>query len=71
MSGDEELRERLHEYVTVGANFTMEGDVDLVGGQQKVARFGPFTIECDEPEALGGEGTAPQPLQYFLAAIPF
>lgn len=71
MSGDEELRERLHEYVTVGADFTMGGDVCLVDGQRKTARFGPFTIECDEPEALGGTGTAPQPLQYFLAAIPF
>lgn len=71
MSQQEELRERLHQYVTVGADFTMEGDVDLVSGQHKVGRFGPFTIECDEPEALGGTNTAPQPLQYFLAAIPF
>lgn len=71
MSGEEEIRERLHEYVTVGANFTMGGDVDLVSGQQKTGHFGPFTIECDEPEALGGTGSAPQPLQYFLAAIPF
>ena len=50
---------------------TFEGDVDLVDGQRKVARFGPFTIECDEPEAIGGSGTAPQPLHYFLASIPF
>jgi len=71
MSNDEELRDRLHKYVTVGTNFTFEGDVDLVEGQRKVARFGPFTIECDEPEAIGGSGTAPQPLHYFLAAIPF
>ena len=29
------------------------------------------SIVCDEPPFLGGEGTAPQPLQYFLAGTAF
>ncbi len=32
---------------------------------------GRFTIVSDEGAALGGQGTAPAPLQYFLAAIAF
>ena len=33
--------------------------------------MGAFTVECDEPARLGGAGTAPQPLQYFLAGTAF
>lgn len=32
---------------------------------------GKFTIYCDEPEAIGGHGTAPAPLHYFAASIAF
>ena len=32
---------------------------------------GKFTIYCDEPEAIGGNGTAPAPLHYFAASILF
>ena len=32
---------------------------------------GRFTIYCDEPESIGGHGTAPAPLHYFAASILF
>jgi len=32
---------------------------------------GSFTIYCDEPPAIGGNGTAPAPLHYFAASILF
>ena len=35
------------------------------------AAHGKFTIYCDEPEAIGGNGTAPAPLHYFAASILF
>ncbi len=33
--------------------------------------FGGVSLVSDEGESLGGEGTAPAPLQYFLAGIGF
>ncbi len=36
-----------------------------------VETMGAFTVESDEPARLGGKGTAPQPLQYFLAGTAF
>ena len=45
-------------------------DPDKVEAAKGAAK-GTFTIDCDEPDRLGGTGTAPQPLQYFLAGIAF
>ncbi len=45
-------------------------DPDKVAAAQGATK-GTFTIDCDEPDRLGGTGTAPQPLQYFLAGIAF
>ncbi len=33
--------------------------------------IGRFTIECDEPPRMGGNGSAPQPMQYLLASVAF
>ena len=33
------------------------------------ARFGSFTVETDQPQTVGGEGTAPTPFQVFLASL--
>ena len=33
------------------------------------ARFGPFTVETDQPKSHGGEDTAPTPFQLFLASL--
>lgn len=46
-------------------------DCEMVEGQKKVGHVQGFTVECDESERLGGEGTAPSPLGYFTAAIGF
>jgi uncharacterized OsmC-like protein len=41
------------------------------GNLIKEARVGKFTFSCDEGEFLGGDGTAPNPLAYFVASIGF
>ncbi|MBI4493737.1 MAG: hypothetical protein HY690_13175 [Chloroflexi bacterium] len=37
----------------------------------KEVQIGPFRFRSDEPERMGGGGEAPQPLQYFVAAVGF
>jgi uncharacterized OsmC-like protein len=37
----------------------------------KEARVGKFSFTCDEAEFLGGDGSAPNPLAYFVASIGF
>jgi uncharacterized OsmC-like protein len=32
-------------------------------------RLGAYRVEVDEPPALGGEGTAPNPVEYYLASL--
>ena len=89
MAHDGPGSERLHEYVTVGADFVHAGDVAIGPGEMlKTGAFyrtvpifenkrpdgseaGSFAIVSDEGPALGGQGAAPAPLQYFLAAIAF
>jgi uncharacterized OsmC-like protein len=41
------------------------------GNLVKEARVGKFTFMCDEAEFLGGDGSAPNPLGYFVASIGF
>ncbi|GAB09085.1 hypothetical protein GOARA_027_00480 [Gordonia araii NBRC 100433] len=31
--------------------------------------LGPYRVSVDEPPALGGEGSAPNPVEYYLAAL--
>jgi len=33
------------------------------------ASLGRYRVEVDEPPALGGEGTAPNPVEYYLASL--
>jgi len=42
-----------------------------VDGVFETSGANAFTIVCDEPKFMGGEDTAPLPLQYFLAGIAF
>ncbi len=53
---------------------TIEMDVEDMGSMLRRAftkGHGNFTIYCDEPETIVGNGTAPAPLHYFAASILF
>ncbi len=55
-------------------SMTIEMDVEDMGNmlrRGRTAGHGDFTIYCDEPAAIGGNGTAPAPLHYFAASILF
>lgn len=39
------------------------------GGFQSQAHIGKHTIQSDEPNGLGGEGTAPNPVEQLIAAL--
>ena len=41
----------------------------LVGGFQSTVQTRQFRFHSDEPEALGGEDTAPTPVEYLLASL--
>jgi hypothetical protein len=52
----------------------VEMDVEDMGNMLRRAftkAHGSFTIYCDEPDIIGGNGTAPAPLHYFAASILF
>ena len=46
-------------------------EVNDLGNMLRRATVGGFEIMCDEPETIGGNGTAPAPLHYFAASILF
>lgn len=50
---------------------TSRARIRLIGDQVKEAQTGGFTLRCDEAQERRGTGTAPSPLQYFVAAIGF
>ena len=55
-------------------SMVIELDVEDMGNMLRrafVDGHGKFTIYCDEPEAIGGNNTAPAPLHYFAASILF
>ena len=55
-------------------SMVIELDVEDMGQMLRrafVSSHGKFTIYCDEPETIGGNGTAPAPLHYFAASIAF
>ena len=54
-----------------GHTLTSRAKIRLVGDQLKEATVGEYTILCDEAKSRRGGGTAPSPLQYFIAAIGF
>ena len=43
--------------------------VRFPGGKRVTAEYGGFTVETDQPVEAGGEGSAPQPFDLFLASI--
>ena len=49
----------------------IEADCETLEKMRKVGRIKQFTIYCDEGERLGGDNTAPSPLEYFTAGIGF
>ena len=50
---------------------TIEADTETLKRQLKSGTSRGFTIYCDEPEAIGGDNTAPPPLSYFTMALGF
>jgi hypothetical protein len=46
-------------------------EVETREGQLKEGKAGSFTVMCDEGPRLGGRGSAPPPLHYFLLAAGF
>lgn len=55
-------------------SMVVECDVEDLGHMLRradISTFGKFTIYCDEPASIGGNGTAPAPLHYFAASILF
>lgn len=50
---------------------TIEADTETLKRQLKEGQSRGFTIYCDEPEAIGGDNTAPPPLAYFAMALGF
>lgn len=49
----------------------IEADTATLERQRKEGQSRGFTVYCDEPEAIGGDNTAPPPLAYFCMALGF
>ena len=47
----------------------MDMMIDFPGGARVDAHFDPFTLKTDQPQAGGGENSAPSPFDTFLASI--
>jgi ribosomal protein S12 methylthiotransferase accessory factor len=47
----------------------MEMEISFPGGKRVDARYKGFNIATDQPEANGGEGSAPSPFDLFMASI--
>jgi putative redox protein len=47
----------------------MDVNIHFPGGKRVYADYGDFTIETDQPAHAGGDGSAPAPLDLFLASI--
>ena len=65
------------ELFPTGQNYrsgVIECDAEALERMRKRADFsilGGFSIECDEPESVGGDNSAPPPMAYFAAAVLF
>ena len=51
------------------AAISFEAESRLVEGFRSTVQTRQFSFNADEPEALGGEDTAPNPVEYLLAAL--
>ena len=47
----------------------MEMTVTFAGGSRVQASFGSFAVETDQPQAHGGDGSAPTPFELFMASL--
>jgi putative redox protein len=47
----------------------MDIRVEFPGGKRVDARFGDWVVKTDQGSAHGGEGSAPEPFQLFLASL--
>lgn len=47
----------------------MEMEISFPGGQRVDAEFNGFMVRTDQPPEMGGQGTAPEPFQYYLASL--
>ena len=56
---------------TAKRTIVIEGDAETLERQRKVSRIRESTIYCDEGTAIGGDGSAPTPMEYFLSSILF
>lgn len=50
---------------------TIEVEIKTVGKMKKEGRAGEFIVLCDEGPNIGGEGSAPRPLDYFMLSVGF
>jgi len=48
---------------------TLYADVERMDGLHSYAKADKFTVECDEPEGIGGTDRAPTPTQLLLASL--
>ena len=52
-------------------SIVMEGDGETMGPMLKRAKIRDVWMYCDEGPSLGGDGSAPTPMEYFVASIVF
>jgi uncharacterized OsmC-like protein len=62
---------RLAEWPRERRPLTIRAEVEVLENHRKSARIGAFVVESDEPPVVGGDGTAPTPLSFFISAVGF
>ena len=55
----------------VSTSFQRQVEITAVGKMLKEGKSEQFTVMCDESPRLGGDGSAPAPIQYFLLSCGF
>ncbi|MCX6470402.1 MAG: OsmC family protein [Corynebacteriales bacterium] len=51
------------------AHAVFRGAAEAHDAVASTIRLGQYSVEVDEPPALGGENTAPNPVEYYLASL--
>ena len=49
----------------------IEGDGETLERQRKMMQIRDSTIYCDECKDIGGDGSAPTPMEFFISSIIF
>jgi len=47
----------------------MDIEIKILDGVKLEAKLGNYTVTSDQPKKSGGEGTAPNPFDYFLVSV--